>query len=150
MKVLAVMPCKVLTPFHLTSFGSLESVVLNNVERGTENCLVMPDRSPATRGAPKGSVPKSRLFSIFIRYLDGDTVRFVDDLSCLHWQTAKLPCRSSFIHLRSEPTDTSWCSTRKHDLFQAGKHLAEEPSWLKGVGDYRGHKAKCVNLESIQ
>lgn len=106
----------------------------------------MPDRSPATRGAPRGSVPKSTLFSIFIRCPDGDTVRFVDGLNCLHWQTAKLPCRGSFLYLRSGPADTPWCSTRKHDLFQAGKHLTEEPSWLKGVGDYRGHKARSVRF----
>lgn len=56
---------------------------------------------------------------------------------------AKLQCRCSFINLRSGPTDTSWCSTWKHDPLQSGKHLAEESSWWKGAGDHRGHKAKC-------
>lgn len=39
----------------------------------------MSGRSPATRGAPKGSVQGSTLFSIFISNLDGNTVRFVND-----------------------------------------------------------------------
>lgn len=116
--------------------------------REAENWQVMPGRSPATREAPKGSVLRSTLFSIFISNLDDDTVRFVDDLNCLDWQTAKLQCRGSFINLRSGPTDTAWGSARKHDPLQAGKHLAEGSSWRKGAGDYRGQKAKCESPAS--
>ena len=111
--------------------------------RGAENWQVMSGRSPATRGAPQESVPRSTLSTVFISNTDGDTVRFVDDLNCLDWQTAKLQCRSPLINLRSGPTGTSWGSMRKHGPLQAEKHFTEESSWWKGTREHRGHEAEC-------
>lgn len=76
--------------------------------RRAENWQVMSGRSPATRGACKGSVLRITLFSIFNNSLNSDTVRFVDDkLPGLTGKTAKFQCGGSLINLGSGPVGTS-------------------------------------------